>query len=118
MRSSSTGGVNAVKKNFNLYFNVENERDRINDNTFKLFYGDEINQKEKEFQVGIEFLVGYFKDSLPLAIKEKKFKCFSVLRLDGDLYESTWQSLEYLYPYLNVGGVIIVDDFTTWEGCA
>ena len=39
-----------------------------------------------------------------------------MLRLDGDIYESTWQSLEFLYPYLNVGGVIIVDDFSDWEG--
>ena len=75
-----------------------------------------MNENEKEFQVGVEFLVGFFKDSLPAAIKEKKFKCFSVLRLDGDIYESTWQSLDYLYPYLNVGGVVIIDDFTDWEG--
>ena len=116
LSSKYTGGVNAVKKNFNLYFYVENERDKIDDNTLKLFYGDKINEFEKEFQVGVEFLVGYFKDSLPLAIKQNRFKCFSVLRLDGDIYESTWQSLEFLYPYLNVGGVIIVDDFSDWEG--
>ena len=116
LSSKSTGGVNAVRKNFNLYFNVEHERSRISQETLKLFYGDEINEKENEFQVGVEFLVGYFKDSLPAAIKKNKFKCFSVLRLDGDIYESTWQSLEYLYPYLNVGGVIIVDDFSDWEG--
>ena len=116
LSSKYTGGVNAVKKNFNLYFNVESERDKIEDGTFRLFYGNEENEKEKEFQVGVEFLVGYFKDSLPVAIKENKFKCFSVLRLDGDIYESTWQSLEYLYPYLNVGGVVIVDDFSDWEG--
>ena len=53
---------------------------------------------------------------MPAAIKQNKFKCFAVLRLDGDIYESTWQSLEYLYPYLNKGGVIIVDDFTDWPG--
>jgi len=59
---------------------------------------------------------GYFSDTLPAAIEQNKFRCFSVLRLDGDLYQSTWESLEYLYPYLNDEGVIIVDDFLSWSG--
>ena len=116
LSSKYTGGVNAVRKNFNLYFNVESRRESLDDNSYQQFYGGEQNEAEKNFQVKVEFLVGYFKDSLPLAVKEKKFKCFAVIRLDGDLYESTWQSLEYLYPYLNVGGVVIVDDFSSWEG--
>ena len=117
LSSNYTGGVNAVKRNFNIYFNVENRREKIIDDTFKQFatVGD-INDAEKEFQVKVEYLVGFFKDSLPLAIKENKFRCFSVLRLDGDLYESTWQSLENLYPYLNVGGIVIVDDYTIYVG--
>ena len=107
-----------MKRNFNIYFNVENRREKITDDTFKQFIStdSEINEAEKEFQVKVEYLVGYFKDSLPLALKENKFRCFSVLRLDGDLYESTWQSLENLYPYLNVGGVVIVDDYTIYVG--
>ena len=116
LSSNYTGGINAVKRNFNLYFNVENKRERLSNKTFKLENGHQENEMEKEFKVDVEFLVGYFKDSLPLAIKENKFKCFSVLRLDGDIYESTWQSLVYLYPYLNVGGLVIVDDFSGWEG--
>lgn len=35
----------------------------------------------------------------------------AVLRLDGDLYESTRICLEALYPKLAVGGWLIVDDF-------
>ena len=118
LSSNYTGGVKAVKRNFNIYFNVENRREKITDDTFNQFIStdSEINEAEKEFQVKVEYLVGYFKDSLPLAVKEKKFRCFSVLRLDGDLYESTWQSLENLYPYLNVGGVVIVDDYTIYVG--
>ena len=37
--------------------------------------------------------------------------------LDGDLYQSTLESLHYLYPFLSVGGHVVVDDFTDWEGC-
>lgn len=40
----------------------------------------------------------------------------SVLRLDGDLYESTWECLWYLYPLLSKGGILIIDDWNL-EGC-
>ena len=40
-----------------------------------------------------------------------------VLRLDGDLYESTIQGLHFLYPSVSAGGHVIVDDFTDWVGC-
>lgn len=41
----------------------------------------------------------------------------SILRLDADWYASTMQCLEILYPQVAVGGVVIVDDYFTWEGC-
>jgi O-methyltransferase len=55
----------------------------------------------------VRFLVGWFKDTLPMAPIEQ----LSVLRLDGDLYESTWQAIEALYPKLSPGGFCIVDDY-------
>jgi O-methyltransferase len=55
----------------------------------------------------VEFLVGWFKDTLPTAPIEQ----LAVLRLDGDLYESTWQAIEALYPRLAPGGFCIVDDY-------
>jgi hypothetical protein len=100
----------------NLFFNVEEYRNKISQTSFIGLHNQDNDLNEKEFQVKTEYLVGYFKDSLPNAIKKNKFKCFAVLRLDGDLYESTWQSLEYLYPYLNEGGIVIIDDFTDWVG--
>lgn len=55
----------------------------------------------------VVMLKGYFKDTLPLApIGE-----LAVARLDGDLYESTMDSLTNLYPKLSVGGYLIIDDF-------
>lgn len=62
-------------------------------------------------QVG--FLVGWFRDTLPGAPMEQ----LSVLRLDGDLYESTVQALDALYPRLSPGGYCIVDDYGAVEGC-
>jgi O-methyltransferase len=55
----------------------------------------------------VEFLVGWFKDTLPSAPIEQ----LAVMRLDGDMYESTWQAIEALYPKLSPGGFCIVDDY-------
>ena len=55
----------------------------------------------------VEFLVGWFKDTLPTAPIEQ----LAVMRLDGDMYESTWQAIEALYPKLSPGGFCIVDDY-------
>ena len=35
----------------------------------------------------------------------------AILRLDGDMYESTIDVLNYLYPRLSVGGYCIIDDY-------
>ena len=55
----------------------------------------------------VEFLVGWFKDTLPSAPIDQ----LALMRLDGDLYESTWQAIEALYPKLSPGGFCIVDDY-------
>lgn len=55
----------------------------------------------------VQFLKGWFKDTLPIAPIDR----LSILRLDGDLYESTMDALVHLYPKLSVGGYIIVDDY-------
>lgn len=57
---------------------------------------------------------GWFQDSLPPAKSE--IGSIAVLRLDGDLYESTKFCLEELYGQVAVGGWIIIDDFHL-EGC-
>jgi hypothetical protein len=40
----------------------------------------------------------------------------AVLRLDTDFYESTKVELEVLYPRLVSGGVLIIDDYGSWQG--
>lgn len=58
---------------------------------------------------------GWFQETLPA------FKApggIALLRLDGDWYDSTKVCLEYLLPQMNPRGVVIVDDYYTWEGCA
>jgi O-methyltransferase len=55
----------------------------------------------------VRFLVGWFKDTLP----DAPFSQLAVARLDGDLYESTWDAMTSLYPTLSPGGFLIVDDY-------
>jgi len=61
----------------------------------------------------VKFLKGWFKDTLPSVPIQK----LSVLRLDGDLYESTIEALFYLYPKLSPGGYCIVDDWGAVPAC-
>lgn len=61
----------------------------------------------------VRFLPGWFDDTLPTAPIER----VAVLRLDGDMYGSTMQALESLYPRLSVGGFAIIDDFGAVPGC-
>lgn len=61
----------------------------------------------------IVFLEGWFCDTLP----RTPFTQLAVIRLDGDWYSSTRDSLEYLYPHLAVGGFIVIDDYGLPLGC-
>lgn len=40
----------------------------------------------------------------------------ALLRLDTDWYESTKHELEHLYDRLQPGGVLIIDDYGSWQG--
>jgi len=61
----------------------------------------------------VVFLKGWFRNSLPGAPIER----LAVMRLDGDLYESTMDGLTCLYPLLSPGGFVILDDYNAVAGC-
>jgi len=61
----------------------------------------------------VRFLEGWFRDTLPHAPVER----LAVLRLDGDLYSSTMDTLENLYDKVSPGGYVIVDDYHSWKSC-
>lgn len=61
----------------------------------------------------VAFLPGWFRDTLPNA----PVKRLSLLRLDGDLYESTMVALRSLYPRLAEGAYVIIDDYGALETC-
>jgi O-methyltransferase len=61
----------------------------------------------------VRFLKGWFKDTLPTAPIER----LAILRLDGDMYSSTMDSLTNLYAKVSVGGFVIVDDYGEIASC-
>ena len=61
----------------------------------------------------VKFLKGWFKDTLPGA----PIGPIAVLRLDGDMYESTMDALGALYAKVSDGGHVIVDDYHAVAGC-
>lgn len=60
----------------------------------------------------IHFIEGKVEDTIPRTIPDK----IALLRLDTDWYESTLHELEYLFPRLVPGGVLIIDDYGHWQG--
>lgn len=73
----------------------------------------EDNFKKFNLLENVIFVEGWFKDTLPELKKE--IKNISILRLDGDMYQSTMEALENLYPLVSVGGYIIIDDYLLWR---
>ncbi len=61
----------------------------------------------------VVFLKGFFRDTLPAL----RHHSFSILRLDGDMYESTMDALSNLYDGLSPNGYCIIDDYGAIEAC-
>lgn len=62
----------------------------------------------------VKYIKGWFEKTLP----GYQFNTpILILRLDGDWYDSTMQCLDNLYDKVVPGGLILIDDYHTWEGC-
>ena len=83
------------------YFSVSVETVKENFRKFGLLDGQ------------VRFVPGWFKDTLPTSEVQE----IAILRLDGDMYESTFVALKSLYPKLSAGGYVIVDDYGAIPQC-
>jgi O-methyltransferase len=63
----------------------------------------------------LKLIKGWFQFTLESASKD--IEKIAVLRLDGDLYESTLICLQYLYPKVSKNGIVIIDDWGSLDGC-
>lgn len=61
----------------------------------------------------VKFVPGWFNDTLPTSEVER----IVLLRLDGDMYESTIIALESLYPKVSAGGFVVIDDYGALPVC-
>ena len=78
---------------------------------------DEVAANVKQYQRAdqeVRYVVGPVEKTLR---QEHLPDRIVVLRLDTDFYESTCVELEVLWPRLVPGGVLIVDDYYSWDGC-
>ena len=59
----------------------------------------------------VELHSGLFEDTLHPAAP------VALAHLDGDWYRSVLTCLERIWPWLIVGGVLVIDDYDSWSGC-
>lgn len=62
----------------------------------------------------VEIIRGWFEDTVPPWAAQGR--PIAVLRIDADWYEPTLLCLRHLYPLVWPGGIVILDDYLTWEG--
>lgn len=87
------------------------------------YYHDNCKANESEAQEAMlsagadQFYIikGWFHETLSNYDTSKEI---AILRLDGDWYDSTMECLNKLFPCVKKGGIIIVDDYYMWDGCA
>lgn len=79
----------------------------------------EISYAEKAMKLAdinnYRIVQGWFSETLPKFNVDEEI---AILRLDGDWYDSIIQCLNYLYPSVAKGGLVVVDDYYIWDGCS
>lgn len=65
--------------------------------------------------VRFECIKGWFEDTIP---QFRGTDSISLLRLDGDWYDSTMVCLEHFFPRVVDHGIVLIDDYHTWTGCS
>jgi hypothetical protein len=58
------------------------------------------------------FVEGLVEETMPGIIPDR----IALLRLDTDFYESTYHELAHLFPRLEPGGILLIDDYPTETG--
>ena len=61
----------------------------------------------------IHYVEGPVETTIPANLPKAPI---ALLRLDTDWYESTRHELEYLFPLVADGGIVIIDDYGHWAG--
>ncbi len=96
---------------------VKNTRDLLVTSGISAHSVDNVQKNFAQWNIpteNVKFIKGWFQDTMPVHASE--VEKIAILRLDGDLYESTLVCLEALFQKLVSGGILIIDDWAL-EGC-
>jgi O-methyltransferase len=52
-----------------------------------------------------------YKGWIPHEFHRVADRCFSVVHIDVDLYQPTWESVQFFYPRMVTGGIMVFDDY-------
>ncbi len=79
---------------------------------------DQLKQvlKEKDCDKNVDLVEGDICQTVPEYIKNNPDLKISFLNLDVDIYEPSSTILEYLYPRIVKGGVLLLDDYNEFPG--
>ncbi|MBU3915368.1 TylF/MycF family methyltransferase [bacterium] len=72
--------------------------------------------KHKKCDENVELVKGDICLTVPEYVKKHPELRISLLNLDTDIYEPSVTILEYLYPRIVKGGILILDDYAEWPG--
>jgi O-methyltransferase len=70
---------------------------------------------KKAGTLNFKLVKGWFENTVPTYKLDEEI---TLLHLDADWYDSTIMCLEYFFPKVTKGGVIILDDYYVWDGCS
>lgn len=72
--------------------------------------------KNKGIMKKIELIKGDITKTVPRYVKSHPKLKISLLNLDTDIYEPAVTILDYLYPKISKGGILILDDYNVFPG--
>ncbi len=62
--------------------------------------------------VSVELLIGMFPEDTAARIEDRTFR---LVHIDVDVYDSARDTLEWAWPRLSVGGVVVFDDYGSFQ---
>lgn len=96
---------------------IEWQSDTNSSNFFDNCRADEKQATQLLANIGVPFSIhkGWFNDTFLDFVPNNPI---DILRLDADWYDSTILCLRNFFPYVRKGGIILIDDYYTWDGCS
>jgi len=117
-----TGLTNLSEKDKKEDINVEKNEGGFNSSIFEDMLKDVIeiydNDRFIPYKARVKLIKGNVEETIPRFVEENPGLRISLIHFDIDLYQATKIGLEYFYPLVVNGGVVIFDEYgiRPWEG--